>query len=215
LSEALKNTDIYPKNSDNSINALSRKAFNDEILKLYKPESKKQVMQWLNDTVHPDFEEKAQKTLSLVASIAQEDTLKLPNNKINATQIIEILKNSIPKAINQLIENHNKHVLYNLDADDIRRGEKAFRELINVDVPEVILNKVGKEIDKMARENPQRFVNFSESCTVRYPQGKEVISCELNSVSDALKFVEEHPHNHAHINKHSSPVVETNRNPVR
>jgi hypothetical protein len=60
--------------------------------------------------------------------------------------------------LKKLSLNHNKHVLYNLDADDIRRGEKAFRELINVDVPEVILNKVGKEIDKMARENPQRFV---------------------------------------------------------
>jgi hypothetical protein len=202
LGEALKKTDISQKDSVGKLSTKSRETFNEEILKLYTPKSKNKIMEWLDEFVHPHLAKKSEKTLSLAASYAEKETLKLLSyNNVTETQIAKILKESIEQAKNRLQQRHNEHVLYNLEADDIRRGEKALNELVNVDAPEVILNKTAKEIDEMVHENPQRLTNFSEPCTIRYPQGKEIVSRELNSVSDALKFIKENPNKDGHINK--------------
>ncbi|MGI6587308.1 MAG: hypothetical protein ACOX2N_00695 [Peptococcia bacterium] len=212
LGEALMNTDIIQKDSDGKFSAKSRETFNEEILKLYTPKSKNKIMEWLDKAVHPLLDKKSKEALSLVASYAEKETLKLPNyNNVTEAQINDILKKSIDNAKNLLKQKHKEYVVYNLEVDDIRRGDGALNELINVDAPEVILNKTAKEINKIVRENPQRLINFSEPCTVRYPQGKEIVSRELNSVSDALKVIKENPNKDGHISKSTVEPSKINR----
>lgn len=204
LGEALKGTDIIQKNRAGKLTAKSRTAFNEEILKLYKPKSENKVIEWLDGSVYPYLDGKSKETLSLVASLATEKTLKLNPNNVTGVQIREIITRSIDKAKKILEKRHNQHVIYNLEVDDLQRGEAAFRELVNVDVPGVILDKTAEKIAEMVRGNPQKLVTFSEPCTVRCPQGKEIKTCELKSVSDALKFIEENPNKDGQINSNKS-----------
>ena len=155
LSEALKNADL--------LSADSLKSFNEEILKQYQPESKDAVMDLLNDFVQPRLKEKAKESLALVAHFATEETLKLPShNNLTAVQTSEIINKAIDKTKKYFEEEHQKYVLYHLEAADIQRGEGDVRELFNVDVPKVILDRVKNEIEEMVCKNPERFVNISD-----------------------------------------------------
>jgi phenylpropionate dioxygenase-like ring-hydroxylating dioxygenase large terminal subunit len=160
LNESLKNTDLFSTNPEKSAHA--RESFNEEILKQYQPQSRNEVIKLLNDFAHPHLDEKAKELLTRVTNLATEKTLELPDlpdhNNITAEQTVKIINDAIDEIGKRLEKEHQNYVAHHLEAADIQRGEAAFRELLNVDVPKGILANVKNKITEKLIHNPLKLV---------------------------------------------------------
>lgn len=200
LGQALVDSKLLEDNNPQKLDAA--------ILKLYKPHSQEEVKEWLDNLVHPNLEQDVQKTLSLAASCMASKILKSEADVITPQEVSTVINEGIQEAKDILYRRHDENTLHKLDIADIKAGHKAMHELVHVDVPEAILEEVNNTANRTYFTYPQKLINFSETCIIKYAEGSDIKTNELNSLPDALKFIRENPGKEVSIANEHTPQHE-------